>query len=96
MKVDKELNDPETMELIQQVIAQQFSDPAATINEDEAMFALRFNDFERKDKRARNHNEIPGGRQRAQATKRVRDAYHIEREKREKEEELKRLEQEAR
>ena len=73
MKVDTELNDPETVELIQQVIAQHFSNPHEHIDEDEAMFALRFNDFDRKAKKGQDDKAMVGGRQRAVATKRVRD-----------------------
>lgn len=59
LKVDTELNDPETIELIQQVL--EGVDPESRIDEDEAMFACRYNEFERKDRRARNVG-MEGGR----------------------------------
>lgn len=54
------------------------------MNQDEAMFACRFNDFEAKERKARNKG-FQGGRQRARATKKVSESYHIERASREKE-----------
>ena len=70
-------------------------DPESRIDEDEAMFACRYSEFERKDRRARNTG-MEGGRQRATATKRVSSTYHLERAKREKELELARMKKEAR
>lgn len=61
-------------------------DPHAPMDEDEAMFSARFNDFES------HTNDRDTGRRRNVATKKVSDAYHIKRAKREKEAELKRVE----
>lgn len=66
-------------------------DPNQAMDEDEAMFSARFNDFERHSRRTGAKDT---GRQRNVATKRVSEAYHIKRAIREKEEELKRIERE--
>ena len=59
------------------------------------MFACRFNEFERKDRKAHTKG-MRGGRKRATATKKVSESYNIARAKREKEVELVRLKKEAR
>ena len=59
------------------------------MDEGEAMFSARFNDFE-----MHTNDRDAGSRRRNVATKKVSDAYHIKRAKREKEEELKRVERE--
>lgn len=59
------------------------------MDEDEAMFSARFQDFERHN-RSNEHQ----GRRRQAATKKVSETYHLKRAKREKEEELKRVERE--
>ena len=59
LKVDTELDDPETMALISEVL--DGLDPEKQIDEDEAMFACRFNEFERKDRKARTKG-MEGGR----------------------------------
>jgi len=59
------------------------------------MFACRFNEFERKDRKAHTKG-MGGGRVRARATKKVSESYQIARAKREKEVELVRLKKEAR
>ena len=92
MKVEIELSDPETVRLISEVL--ENFDPNARIDEDEAMFSSRLVDFERKEKRVRGGGDKH--RQRNQATKHVPESYHIERAKREKEEEVKRKEKEIR
>lgn len=76
LKVDTELSDPDTIELIQEVLDEL--DPNQAINEDEAMFACRFNEFERKDRKARTRGH-EGGRKRAIASKKVTEEYNIER-----------------
>ena len=78
LKVDTELSDPATIELIQKVLDELNTDEYGAINEDEAMFACRFNEFERKDRKSRTKG-MEGGRQRARATKRVDEKYNIER-----------------
>ena len=59
------------------------------MDEDEAMFSARFQDFERS-----NRSGADQGRRRQAATKKVSETYHLKRAKREKEAEIKRLEQE--
>ena len=60
LRVDTELRDPETVALISKVL-EEF-DPHSVIDEDEAMFSSRFNDFERKKRKAERAGEDGGGR----------------------------------
>lgn len=87
MRVETEMSDPETMALIQSVIDN--FDPGNPMDEDEAMFSARFQDFERH-----NRGDEHQGRRRQAATKKVSETYHLKRAKREKEEEIKRVERE--
>ena len=90
LRVETDLSDPETVALIAKVISE--FDENEPMNEGAAMFSSRFADFERKD---RDSDRFGGGaRVRQKATKRVKESYHLERAKREKEEELKRKERE--
>ena len=88
------MRNPETVALISKVL-EEF-DPHSVIDEDEAMFSSRFNDFERQKRKAERAGEEMAGRVRMRATKRVKESYHLERQKREKSEERKRLERELR
>lgn len=87
MRVETEMSNPETMALIQSVIDD--FDPKNPMDEDEAMFSARFQDFERS-----NLSGADQSRRRQAATKKVSETYHLKRAKREKEAEIKRLEQE--
>lgn len=70
-------------------------DPTAPFDEDEALFSSRFNDFERKQRKKAAAGE-QRGRDRGVVVKKVKESYHIERAKREKEEELARVQKEIR
>lgn len=61
------------------------------MDEDAAMFSARFQDFERK-----NKTDDRTALKRPAATKKVSEGYHLRRAKREKEEEMKRIERELR
>ena len=77
------------MALIQSVI--ENFDPGNPMDEGEAMFSARFQDFERNSKDIGANDT---GRRRQAATKKVSETYHLKRAKREKEEEIKRVEKE--
>ena len=76
MRVETELRDPDTVALISKVLDE--FDNHNTMDEDEAMFSSRFNDFERKKRKAEKSGQ-EAGRVRQRATKRVKESYHLER-----------------
>ena len=92
MKVEVDMGDPETMELIAKVL-EEF-DPNAPMDEDEMMFSARFTEFERKNKKSSGKDDK--GRIRAHGIKHVRESFHIKRAAREKSEEKRRIEKEMR
>ena len=73
LKVETELSDPETVALIAKVI--ENFDPNKAIDEDAALFSSRFVSFERRAKKDGAEN----ARVRQKATKRVSEAYQIDR-----------------
>ena len=91
MKVEVEMGNQETMELIAKVL--EDFDPNAPMDEDEAMFSARFTEFERKTNKAQGDNQ---GRTRARGMRVVRESFHIKRAAREKSAEKKRIEKEMR
>ena len=91
LRVETELADPETIELISKVLSE--FETTGAMDEDEMMFASRFQDFEKKKAKDMHSG---GGRVRQKATKRVSEAYHLERAKKEKLEEIRLAEKRVR
>lgn len=89
MRVETDLADPETINLIQKVLDE--FDASQEMDEDEAMFATRFQVFEGKNQK-KDNMMLGEGRVRNKATKRVSEAYNLERMRNEKEEEKRLLE----
>ena len=91
MRVETDLADPETIELIAKVLEDFGKEQQGPLDEDEAMFCVRFGDFERKTKKSAGQ-----GRVRQTGMKRVSEVYTIERLQREKIVEKERIERELR